>query len=194
MTVLAARPGRLRDRLFEAVTNVLAILLLPIAFVRRPGNAAQLACQWALGLRFPAENLDGLTVLAKAAFQAARTDAFWCDGQLIGLTSGHRDAAEQHQLFNDEVVRTGSVSAARRHVLPPEESTHVKGIAMDVRPVEGARWLEDNGWRYDLYRTYDNEWWHFEHRPQNPGQAPRRLPHPGWTSRPYLVSSGETTR
>jgi hypothetical protein len=54
-------------------------------------------------------------------------------------------------------------------VLPPEESCHVKGIAMDVRPSEGACWLEDNGGRYHLYRIYDNEWWHFEYRPTMAG-------------------------
>lgn len=50
---------------------------------------------------------------------------------------------------------------------------------MDVRPVEGSRWLEMNGWRYHLYRTYDNEWWHFEFR----ANRPARLPYPGFRVR-----------
>jgi hypothetical protein len=50
---------------------------------------------------------------------------------------------------------------------------------MDIRPAEGARWLEEHGGRYHLYRIYDNEWWHFEYRPENGGQAPIRLPDPG---------------
>ncbi|MER5424018.1 hypothetical protein [Streptosporangium roseum] len=38
-------PSRPRDRLFAAVTLVLAVLLLPAAFVRRPGRARELACR-----------------------------------------------------------------------------------------------------------------------------------------------------
>jgi D-alanyl-D-alanine carboxypeptidase len=128
-----------------------------------------------LGLRFPAEDLRGLAPETLTAFTHARAEAFWRYGQLIGLTSGHRDAAEQHRIFTEEVLRAGSVSAARRRVLPPEESRHVRGLALDVRPTEGARWLEQHGGRYGLYRVYDNEWWHFEYR----AVEPVRLPHPG---------------
>lgn len=164
-----------KARIFAALTRVIAVGALPVAYVRAPGHARFLACQWALGLRFPAEDLAGLTEPALHAFTTARTEAFWRDHQLIGLTSGHRDAAEQHRMFTEAVVRTGSATAARTLVLPAAESTHVRGIAMDVRPTEGARWLEANGWRYRLYRTYDNEWWHFEYHTD----VPRRLPHPG---------------
>ena len=166
-------------RLRALATTLIARCLLPAAALRAPGRARWLACQWALGLRFPAEDLDGLLPPARAAFTAARADAFWHHGQLIGLTSGHRDAAVQHRMFTAEVRRTGSVSAARRWVLPPEESAHVAGVAVDVRPTDGARWLERHGHRYHLYRPYDNEWWHFEYRPEYDGQAPRRRPHPG---------------
>jgi hypothetical protein len=159
-----------RDDLFAAVTHGLARALLPFAFLRRPGAARRLACQWALSLRFPAEDLRGLTGPALAAFTAARTEAFWRDRQLIGLTSGHRDAAVQHRLYVADV--------GGQRVLPPERSAHVRGIAVDVRPVEGARWLEAHGWRHGLYRVYDNEWWHFEYRVDGP---PVRLPHPGAT-------------
>lgn len=173
-----ASPDRLRDRVFWAVTRVLAMVLLPVAALRAPGYARHVACQWALAARFPAEDLSGLTWAARAAFTAARTDAFWRDGCLVGLTSGHRDAAEQHRLFTEEVRRTGSPRAARMRVLPPSESGHVKGIAMDVRPTEGARWLEEHGGRYHLHRIYDNEWWHFEYRTE----VPDRLPYPGATA------------
>jgi hypothetical protein len=47
---------------------------------------------------------------------------------------------------------------------------------MDVRPTEGASWLERNGAAYGLFRVYENEWWHFEYHPDGP---PPRLPHPG---------------
>ncbi len=53
-------PPRLRDRLFAVLAVVLAVLLLPVAFVRHPGPA-ELACRWALGIRFPLEDLTGLT-------------------------------------------------------------------------------------------------------------------------------------
>lgn len=166
-----------KTRLFAAATRVLAVLLVPVAFLRTPGGARHLACQWALAARFPREDLRGLSPAAVAAFTAARTEAFWRDRQLIGLTSGHRDAAVQYRMFTEEVLRTGSPQLAMRKVLPPERSAHVHGYAMDVRPSEGARWLETHGWRFDLYRTYDNEWWHFEYRVV----PPLRLPHPGFS-------------
>ncbi|MEV7009160.1 hypothetical protein [Streptosporangium sp. NPDC051022] len=70
-------------------------------------------------------------------------------------------------------------------------ATHVKGVALDVRPREGARWLEEHGARYDLYRIYDNEWWHFEYRPDSGGRPPRRLPHPGVG---YVTGNGDQMR
>ncbi|MCK2217071.1 D,D-peptidase/D,D-carboxypeptidase VanY-N [Actinomadura sp. ATCC 31491] len=173
-------PPRPRDRLYAAVTLVLAVLLLPVAFARRPGRARELACGWALRLRFPAEDLTGLTDGARAAFTAARTEALWRHGRLIGLTSGYRAPHVQQRMFDEEVRRCGSPLLARELVLPPAESPHVRGIALDVRPHEGARWLEEHGARYDLYRMYDNEWWHFEHRPECGGRPPRRQPSPAW--------------
>jgi D-alanyl-D-alanine carboxypeptidase len=168
-------PPRPRDRLYAAVTLVLAVLLLPVGLARHPGRARELACRWALRMRFPAEDLTGLTDGARAAFSAARTEALW----RLGLTSGYRDPIVQQRMFDEEVRRSGSPASARTLVLPPTESSHVKGIALDVRPHEGARWLEEHGARYDLYRLYDNEWWHFEYRPDSRGTPPPRRPHPG---------------
>ena len=174
-------PARRRDRLYTAITLTLGVLLLPAAFLRHPGRARELACAWALRLRFPAEDLTGLSPGTFTALTAARTEAFWRDHQLIGVTSGHRDATTQLRLFLSEVRRSGSPESARTWVLPPSESGHVHGVALDVRPVEGARWLERHGGRHHLYRTYANEWWHFEYHTHS---APPRLPHPGaitWT-------------
>jgi zinc D-Ala-D-Ala carboxypeptidase len=170
------RENRRRDRVYRIVTRLLAVTLLPVAVVVAPGRARHTACQWALAARFPAEDLTGLTPATRAAFEAARTRALWRDGELIGLTSGYRDAAKQARLFAEAVRRSGSPAAARLRALPPHESRHVAGTALDVRPREGARWLERHGARYRLYRIYHNEWWHFEYRP---GGAPERLPHPG---------------
>lgn len=169
-----------RDVIYARLTIVVARLLLPAAMLRRGRRGRHVAAQWALGLRFPREDLRGLAPAAHAAFTRARTEALWQDRQLIGLTSGHRDAAVQWRMFLTEVARTGSEAVARQRVLPPDESAHVVGVAMDVRPVEGARWLEAHGWRWGLYRRYDNEWWHFEHRVGGP---PPRLPHPGVSRR-----------
>lgn len=176
---MANPPLAIKARVLAAVTRLVAVLLVPVAFCRAPGRARFLACQWALGLRFPREDLCGLAPETLTAFTRARAEAFWRDGQLIGLTSGYRDAAEQHRIFTEEVRRSGSVPAARRRVLPPEESGHVRGLALDVRPAEGAWWLEQHGGRYGLYRVYDNEWWHFEYRTAGPA----RLPHPGAAAR-----------
>lgn len=152
------------------MTKVYARCMLPLAHLRAPGHARYVACQWALAVRFPAENLEGLNPSLFVAFTTARTEAFWCDGQLLGVTSGHRDAARQHRMYIEDLSRPGLPK-----VLHPSESPHVKGMAIDVRPREGALWLELNGWRYNLYRTYDNEWWHFEYRTRRPV----RLPFPG---------------
>jgi zinc D-Ala-D-Ala carboxypeptidase len=165
-----------RDRWYKVITRMLAVALLPVAFVITPRRARHTACQWALVARFPAEDLTGLTAATRTAFTAARSQALWRDGELIGLTSGYRDTREQERLFAQEVRRSGSPAAARLRVLPPYESRHATGIALDVRPLEGARWLENHGAQYHLYRVYDNEWWHFEYRPDG---SPQRLPHPG---------------
>ncbi|WP_436494822.1 M15 family metallopeptidase [Actinokineospora sp. HUAS TT18] len=170
-------PESARDRLFAVITRLIALLLLPAAYLT--GRARHTACQWALALRYPAEDLAGLTPPTRAAFTEARAVAFWRDGQLIGLTSGHRDAGTQRTLFAEAVRRSGSVAVARTRVLPPDESNHVKGIALDVRPAQGAAWLERHGARFHLHRTYDNEWWHFEYRPEACGRPLPRLPHPG---------------
>lgn len=152
----------MRDHVFRLLTRVLAVVLLPVARGRHA------ACQWALAVRFPAESLAGLTPATRAAFTAARTEALWRDGVLIGLTSGYRDAGKQQRLF--------TADDGGKRVLPPGESRHVAGTALDVRPTEGARWLELHGARHHLHRVYDNEWWHFEYRPEG---RPPRSPHPG---------------
>lgn len=175
-------PVRRRDHAYRHVTVLVATLLLPLALlVTRGGRVREQACEWAFRVRYPSEDLSGLTPGTRAAFVAARCAALWHDAELIGLTSGHRLYAEQRELFEDAVRGYGSVSEARRWVLPPEESSHVAGRAMDVRPTEGARWLELHGDQFGLYRTYANEWWHFEYWPEfrNTGRRPPVRPTPG---------------
>ncbi|CAM2758580.1 D-alanyl-D-alanine carboxypeptidase family protein [Skermania piniformis] len=65
-------------------------------------------------------------------------------------------------------------------MLPPGESTHVRGEAIDVGPQNGAAWLEANGSRYGLCRTFANEWWHFELATVPGGVCPEMLPDASW--------------
>ena len=103
----------------------------------------------------------GLTApLARSLSRAEQAAA--AAGIQLSVTSGYRTRAEQQRLFDAAVRRYGSAAAARRWVLPPEESAHVQGRAVDIGPRAAARWLEVNGVRWGLCRRYVNEWWHFE--------------------------------
>ena len=84
------------------------------------------------------------------------------DGVELRVTSGWRSSAEQEQLFADAVRKYGSPELASHWVLPPDRSEHVKGLAVDVGPAAGARWLERHGVHFGLCRRYANEPWHFE--------------------------------
>lgn len=91
------------------------------------------------------------------AIEAARRD-----GVELRVSSGRRTAAHQRRLYEEAIAKYGSPAAARRWVLPPEESAHVRGEAVDVAPPAGAEWLHRNGVRFGLCRRYANEPWHFE--------------------------------
>ena len=95
------------------------------------------------------------------AFVTARRDAR-AQGVELHITSGWRSHAEQAALFADAVRKYGSPAAASHWVLPPGQSAHERGAAIDVGPPEGAAWLEAHGVHYGLCRRYANESWHFE--------------------------------
>ena len=117
----------------------------------------------------------GLTPQLAIAYTLAHREAH-ASGVALSVTSGKRSRAEQAALWRQGIADYGSPAAARRWVLPPDESTHVTGEAVDVGPRSGARWLQANGIRWGLCRVYDNEWWHFE-LAALPGTAcPPRLP------------------
>lgn len=159
-----APPERFRDHVYKWVTLLLARLALPVAIVFAPWqNARSLACEWALAVRFPSEDLNGLTDRTRHALLQARSEALWRHGELIGLTSGRRSVAAQQRLFDKAVEKHGSQEEALRWVLTPDRSAHVRGTALDIRPYGGARWLDRHGHRYGLHRTFDHEWWHFEY-------------------------------
>lgn len=83
-------------------------------------------------------------------------------GFSLTVTSGWRSRDYQQGLFDEAVERHGSEEAARQWVLPPDESMHVRGLAVDVGPEDAAAWLADHGWQFGLCRRYANEPWHFE--------------------------------
>nr|WP_083887589.1 M15 family metallopeptidase [Nocardia asiatica] len=107
-----------------------------------------------------ATGTEGLDPALALAYTLAEREAR-AQGVPLSITSGYRTPAEQQALWEDGVATYGP-DDARRWVLPPEESTHVSGQAIDVGPQQGARWLEANGHRWGLCRTFENEWWHFE--------------------------------
>jgi hypothetical protein len=103
----------------------------------------------------------GLTPKLLRSMTRAIVDAR-AEGVELTITSGWRSAAHQQRLFEEAVRKYGSRERARQWVLPPEESAHVTGAAVDVGPPAGAAWLRANGERYGLCQRYANEPWHFE--------------------------------
>lgn len=117
----------------------------------------------------------GLSPGLAAAYSAAQREAA-AQGVPLWITSGARTWAQQESLWRDGLAKYGTPSEARRWVLPPAESTHVTGDAVDVGPWEGAAWLRANGNRWGLCRTFDNEWWHFELATAPGGLCPATVP------------------
>lgn len=118
------------------------------------------------------DRLDpGLRESVWKAAAAARAE-----GHGLVLNSGWRSKKHQARLF-DEAVRThGTVRLATRFVASPERSSHVTGDAVDVGPPEAAAWLDRNGGRFGLCRTFANEGWHFEKVATPSGTCPALLP------------------
>jgi zinc D-Ala-D-Ala carboxypeptidase len=84
------------------------------------------------------------------------------DGIELWVTSGWRSRRHQERLFDAAVVKYGSAARARQWVLPPGESAHVRGEAVDIGPEAGAHWMRAHGVRFGLCQRYANEPWHFE--------------------------------
>ncbi|WP_255450360.1 M15 family metallopeptidase [Skermania sp. ID1734] len=122
-----------------------------------------------------AAGTEGLTPALATAYTLAKNAAD-ADGVPLSITSGYRTYAEQQQLWVDGIHTYGSPDAARHWVLPPEESTHPRGEAIDVGPQAGAQWLQANGNRWGLCRSFENEWWHFELETTPGGTCPPMLP------------------
>lgn len=122
-------------------------------------------------------DVPGLTPAMRRAVRLAIAAA-GRDGVTLRVTSGRRSGEHQQRLFEDAVRKYGSPELARRWVLPPDESAHVSGEAVDVGPPEAAAWLDRHGVRFGLCRRYANEPWHFERLAAAKGSAcPPMEPH-----------------
>lgn len=113
----------------------------------------------------------GLDPELQRRFDAAQAAAA-AEGVELRVTSGWRSAAEQQAIVDDAIDKHGSLEEARRWVLPPESSAHVRGTAVDVGPTDGALWLGEHGFGFGLCRTYANELWHFEMLADGADQCP----------------------
>ena len=106
-------------------------------------------------------NVSRLDPALRHAFDVAQRAAA-SQGVDLRITSGWRSHAEQAALFTAAVRKYGSADAASHWVLPPGQSAHERGEAIDVGPPAGAVWLDAHGVHYGLCRRYANEPWHFE--------------------------------
>lgn len=112
----------------------------------------------------PRTQPTGLHPKVKLRFEVAKRAAT-ADGVVLYMASGFRTLERQQYLFDRAIIKYGSESAAAKWVLPPLLSRHPMGLAMDINypgDPTGAKWLEDNGWKFGLCRVFENEWWHFE--------------------------------
>lgn len=153
----------------------LCVQLLAIGFVLTAGLLLAGPTAQAAPNAGSAAGTDGLDPALALAYTLAEREAQG-SGVPLWIVSGYRTPAEQEGLWQDGLRTYGSPDVARRWVLPPNESTHVSGHAIDVGPQQGAQWLQANGSRYGLCRMYDNEWWHFELATAPGGVCPPILP------------------
>ena len=125
-----------------------------------------------------AMKFTGMTKPTQKAFLAAQAAAKQAGIPFI-LNSGYRSPAYQQRIFDCWVKALGSAQAARQYALPPSQSAHVAGYAMDIAPPQGAAWLESTNGKFGLCRRYVDETWHFEYQPYYKTQGcPALLPHP----------------
>ena len=107
--------------------------------------------------------INGLDPGLVAAYDHARAAASEAGHDLV-INSGYRTPERQQQLLDEEVDKRGSYEEANRWVFTPEDSMHVKGLAIDVGDGGAADWLAEHGAAFGLCHTLEWEWWHFEWR------------------------------
>lgn len=102
-------------------------------------------------------------------------------GYRLGITSGWRSVAAQRRLYNHFVNRLGP---RQRRAMPPHLSSHPWGLAIDINYRGSTRtsrkWLETNGYKFGLCRSYKNEWWHFEPLTGPGTPCPKPRAYPAW--------------
>lgn len=135
------------------------------------------------------EPATGLHPGLVSALDRARADA-GDHSHSLPVASGYRTAEEQLIMLEDAIERYGSLVEAEHWVFSPEQSMHVRGLAVDIGEGPSADWLKINGHRYGLCQTLSWEWWHFEWRESwesrqtcpEPVDDPRDAPPPdtGW--------------
>ncbi|WOC13935.1 M15 family metallopeptidase [Gordonia sp. MP11Mi] len=161
-------------RIRAVVVTVMAVIVSLVAGGLVAGQATGAPPARILGVPMAA-GTGGLTPELAVAYTLARHDAQRA-GVPMRITSGKRSRAAQNQLWQQGIRDYGSAAQARRWVLPPNQSTHVTGHAIDVGPRAAAAWLQRNGNRYGLCRSFDNEWWHFEFATLPGAACPPRIP------------------
>lgn len=96
------------------------------------------------------------------AFEKAKA-AGAAQGHEFSLNSSYRSPSEQQALVEQSIVDHGSVDEARKWVMSPWDSAHVRGVAIDIQGTpEGQQWLWDHQAEFGICRRYANEPWHFE--------------------------------
>jgi D-alanyl-D-alanine carboxypeptidase len=119
--------------------------------------------------------IANLDAALRSAMQDAASDAI-ADGVDFVVTSGWRSAAYQQSLLDAATIEYGSAELAAEFVLPPDQSRHVTGEAVDIGRTDANSWLSQHGADYGLCQTYANEMWHFELATTPGGECPAQLP------------------
>lgn len=174
------RSPRVRARRRACVTLVVALAASSWAVAHATGDPEQEDTPAPVSGTAPTgvATAEGLTpALARSVRLAVEAAA--ADGVDLQITSGWRSAERQAQLHAEAIEKHGSAEQARQWVLPPEESEHVAGRAVDVGPEAGIAWLRVHGVRFGLCQRYANEPWHFERLAGAKGSScPPMEPHP----------------
>ncbi|WP_235783384.1 D-alanyl-D-alanine carboxypeptidase family protein [Amycolatopsis orientalis] len=127
-----------------------------------PGPETGPTC--AVDKRYVDEETYGMRPDVVDAWKALRAKAK-AQNITLCVNDGKRSRAQQQREFDKAVERFGSVEQAKKWALQPETSMHVKGIAVDIQPLNSASWVDKNGGALGWCRRYDNEKWHFEYDP-----------------------------
>lgn len=113
--------------------------------------------------KYSSETTTGLRSDVATAWRTAATSAAAHDITLC-LNDGKRSMSQQQRQFDEYVAQYGR-AVAEHLALPPDHSQHVVGLAVDVQPAAGYRWLESTEGSLGFCRIYRNEPWHFEFNP-----------------------------